>query len=133
MVNDRTLYEAHDVSGGLAWLGGDVVLVDRVDGETSLVAIDAVRGTVTSKVPLRDVQRVRRVIPLAGRRAVVLETAGGFIEADLGDGGVRSVSELPRALRLMHVDLAQKRLVDAAAAKGRSVEAEQVRCSDPID
>jgi len=136
MVDDRVVYPAkgdermHQIAGGFAWSGRDIVFVDRVDGELSVVSVDAARGTVTKTLPFEDTSSIQRIEMRPDSRALVIQSTDGFFEADFAAGRVRALADAPRGLRPMRVDIEEQRLVDAPAAgstKG-TVVVEHLRC-----
>jgi len=136
MIDDRVVYPAkdderrHQIAGGFAWSGRDIVFVDRVNGEASVVSVDAARGTVTRTLPLDDSSSVERIEIRPDRRGLVIQSTSGFFEADFDAGRVRALADAPRGLRPMRVDVEGHRLIDTLAAGGarRTVVVEHLRC-----
>jgi len=136
MVDDRVVFPTkgderlHQITGGFAWSGRELAFVDRVNGEASVVSVDPVRGVVTKTLPFEETGAIERVDLGPDRRALVLRSAKGFSEADLAAGRVRALTDAPRALRPMRVDVEGRRLIEAPAAapaKG-TVVVEHLRC-----
>jgi hypothetical protein len=134
MVDDRIVYPSkddkriHEISGGFAWSGRDLVFVDRVNGASSLVSVDTGRGTVAKMLPLAAGTAVEQ-IDVRDRR-VVFRTSNGFFSADLAAGRVRELADPPRALRALRVDVEEHRFVDEAGGTPRkgTVVVEHLRC-----